>query len=415
MNQAITGQLRQDAMQIALTAIEASKPVSAVKKAVESMQLCGDVYLVSVGKAAWQMAHTAVQSLKHPIKQGIVLTKYGHVEGEIPGVLCLEAGHPVPDENSFCGTQKILELTADLSPNDTVLFLLSGGGSALFEKPLISSAELQEVTQRMLSGGMDIVSMNTIRKRLSAVKGGRFAQWCAPAQIKTIILSDVLGDRLDTIASGPAAPDCSTSQQAMDIATQYDLLISPAVRQCLERETPKQLHNVQNHIVGSVRQLCDAGMEEAKNLGYETVFLTDDLRCEASQAGCDLALLLKQHAQDGKKLAFIAGGETVVHVKGKGLGGRNQELALAAALELDGVANVTLLSIGSDGTDGPTDAAGGCVDGETCAKLKEKGISIEGVLAENNAYHALQAVDCLIKTGPTGTNVNDLGVGLILP
>ena len=156
-------------------------------------------------------------------------------------------------------------------------------------------------------------------------------------------------------------------------------------------------------------------LQKAKNLGYETVFLTDDLRCEASQAECDLALLLKQHAQDGKKLAFIAGGETVVHVKGKGLGGRNQELALAAALELDGATNVALLSIGSDGTDGPTDAAGGCVDGETCAKLKEKGISIEGVLAENNAYHALQAVDCLIKTGPTGTNVNDLVVGLILP
>lgn len=415
INKAMTKQLRQDVMQIALTAIEASKPVSAVKKAVESMQMCGDVYLISVGKAAWQMANTAVQSLKHPIKQGIVLTKYGHVEGNIPGVLCLEAGHPVPDENSFRGTQKIMDLTANLTPNDTVLFLLSGGGSALFEKPLISLEELQEVTQRMLSSGMDIVSMNTIRKRLSAVKGGRFAQWCAPAQIKTIILSDVLGDRLDTIASGPAAPDCSTSRWAMDIATQYNLLISPAVCECLERETPKQLRNVQNQIVGSVRQLCDAAMEKAKYLGYETVFLTDSLCCEASQAGREMACLLKQHANDGKKLAFIAGGETIVHVKGNGLGGRNQELALAAAIELAGVPNVALLSIGSDGTDGPTDAAGGCVDGNTYHDLREKGQSPEAYLTDNDAYHALQAVDCLIKTGPTGTNVNDLVVGLILP
>lgn len=415
VNQAMTKQLRQDAMQITLMAIGESKPASAVKKAIETMQLCGDVYLVSVGKAAWQMANTAVQTLKHPIKQGIVLTKYGHVEGNIPGVLCLEAGHPVPDENSVRGTQKILEMTQNLKLSDTVLFLLSGGGSALFEKPLISLEQLKEVTDRMLRGGMDITQMNTIRKRLSAVKGGRFANWCAPARVETVILSDVLGDAMDMIASGPTVADPATSAEAMDLAKQYDLLISPEIAACIGRETPKAVSNVQNRIIGSVRQLCDAAVEKAKYLGYETVFLTDNLCCEASQAGREMACLLKQHANDGKKLAFIAGGETIVHVKGNGLGGRNQELALAAAIEIAGLPNVALLSIGSDGTDGPTDAAGGFVDGSTYHDLREKGQSPEAYLTDNDAYHALQAVDCLIKTGPTGTNVNDLVVGLILP
>lgn len=415
INKAMTKQLRQDVMQIALTAIEASKPVSAVKKAVESMQMCGDVYLVSVGKAAWQMANTAVQTLKHPIKQGIVLTKYGHVEGNVPGVLCLEAGHPVPDENSVRGTQKILEMTQNLKSSDTVLFLLSGGGSALFEKPLIHLDRLKEVTDRMLRGGMSISQMNTIRKRLSAVKGGRFAQWCAPARVETVILSDVLGDAVDMIASGPTMADTSTSADAIELAKQYELLFSPEVAACLEAETPKEVTNARNHIIGSVRQLCDAAMEKAKGLGYETIFLTENLCCEASQAGRELASLLKKHASDGKKLAFIAGGETVVHVTGDGLGGRNQELALAAAIEFAGVSNAALLSIGSDGTDGPTDAAGGYVDGSTYHNMQEKGICVERMLANNDAYHALNTVGSLIKTGPTGTNVNDLVVGLILP
>ena len=250
---------------------------------------------------------------------------------------------------------------------------------------------------------------------VSDEKGGRFAQWCAPAKVETIILSDVLGDAVDMIASGPTVADSSTNVEAMKIAKQYDLLISPEVTACVQAETPKNVPNARNHIIGSVRQLCDSAVEQAKRLGYKTVFLTDSLCCEASQAGQDIASLLKKHANDGEKRAFIAGGETVVHVKGKGLGGRNQELALAAAIELSGVPNVALLSVGSDGTDGPTDAAGGFIDGDTYRNLKEKGFSPEERLADNDAYHALDAVDCLIKTGPTGTNVNDLVIGLILP
>lgn len=408
-------QLRKDILDIATFAIDRAKPDVAAKQALNGLQNSGDIYLVAVGKAAWQMADAAVKYLNRPITKGIVLTKYGHVKGVIPGVECLEAGHPVPDENSVGGTQKILEMTQDLKASDTVLFLLSGGGSSLFEKPLIPLDQLKEVTDRMLRGGMSISQMNTIRKRLSTVKGGRFAQWCEPATVETIVLSDVLGDAIDMIASGPTVADPSTSAETMELAKQYDLLISSEMVACLETETPKEIPNARNHIIGSVRQLCDAAMEKAKNLGYETVFLTDSLCCEASQAGRELAHLLKQHANDGKKLAFIAGGETIVHVKGNGLGGRNQELALAAAIELAGVSNVALLSIGSDGTDGPTDAAGGCVDGKTYYDLKENGRSPESYLADNDAYHALQAVDCLIKTGPTGTNVNDLVVGLILP
>lgn len=410
-----TEQLRKDILEIATFAIDRARPDAAVRRALDGLQINGDIYLVAVGKAAWKMADATVKYLNRPIAKGIVLTKYDHVKGVIPGVECLEAGHPVPDENSIDGTQKILEMTQCLKPSDTVLFLLSGGGSALFEKPFIPLEQLKIITDRMLCGGLSITQMNTIRKRLSAVKGGRFAQWCGPATVETIILSDVLGDAIDMIASGPTAADPSTSAEAMSLAKQFDLLISPEVVACLEAETPKETPNARNHIIGSVRQLCDAAIEKAKSLGYETIFLTDSLCCEASQAGRELAYLLKQHANDGKKLAFIAGGETIVHVKGNGLGGRNQELALAAAIEFAGISNAALLSIGSDGTDGPTDAAGGCVDGETYTHLKEKGRNAEAYLANNDAYHALNTVGSLIRTGPTGTNVNDLVVGLILP
>lgn len=406
-------QLYKDILDIAMYAINRAKPDYAVKRALERLRFDGDIYLVAVGKAAWQMADAAMKCVPKPICQGIVLTKYGHIRGELPGVLCLEAGHPIPDRNSVEGTQKILQMTQRLKATDTVLFLLSGGGSALFESPLISLDALKEITERMLRAGMDIGQINTIRKRLSAVKGGRFAQWCLPAKVETIILSDVLGDKVDMIASGPTVADPSTCAQAMELAKKFGLLISPEVTVCLEAETPKQITNGHCSIIGSVRQLCSAAMERAGALGYETVFLTDDLSCEASRAGREIGNHLKRHAADGRKIAYIAGGETVVHVKGKGLGGRNQELALAAAIELAGVRNTSLLSIGSDGTDGPTDAAGGYVTGNTCTALKKQGLSAEAFLADNDAYHALEAVGGLIKTGPTGTNVNDLVIGLI--
>ena len=304
-------------------------------------------------------------------------------------------------------------MTADLSPADTVLFLLSGGGSALFEKPLVPSAELQSITRQLLACGADIVEMNTIRKRLSAVKGGRFAAHCAPAQVQTIVLSDILGDPPDMIASGPTVPDLSTCDEALKIAQKYDLQLSPAARACLGSETPKHLDNISLQIIGSVRELCSAAAAQCRVLGYEPLYLTDRLNCEAREAGRFLAAIARSHAADGKKLAFIAGGETVVHLTGHGLGGRNQEIALAAAETLHSLPNAAVISVGSDGTDGPTDAAGGYADGDTQSALASAGWNITDALRQNDAYHALQAVDGLICTGPTGTNVNDVSIALV--
>ena len=405
--------LHEDALHIVTSAIDAVKPDAAVRRALQGATFPGRVFLVAVGKAGWQMAHAALQCLPTPPAQGIVVTKYGHVLTDLPGIRCLEAGHPVPDENSFAATQAVLDMTADLSPADTVLFLLSGGGSALFESPLVPGAELQAITRQLLACGADIVEMNTIRKRLSAVKGGCFAAHCAPAGVQTIVLSDILGDPPDMIASGPAASDLSTCDEALKIAEKYDLQLSPAARTCLGTETPRHLDNVQMQIIGSVRELCAAAAAQCRALGYEPLYLTDRLNCEAREAGRFLAAIARSHANDGKKLAFIAGGETVVRLTGSGLGGRNQEIALAAAENLSGLSNAAVISIGSDGTDGPTGAAGGYADGGTQAALASAGWNIADALRQNDAYHALQTVNGLVHTGPTGTNVNDVAIALV--
>ena len=406
-------QLRQDAQWIVEQAIAAVKPDQAVRRALENVSLTGNVYLVAVGKAAWQMAAAAVRELKVPVCKGMVITKYGHVMGDIPGIHCWEAGHPVPDDNSFAATQAVLEMTANLKAEDTVLFLLSGGGSALFEKSLVKPETLQEVTRILLGAGADIMQINTIRKRLSAVKGGRFAAHCAPARVEAVILSDVLGDPVDMIASGPAAADPVTSEEAKAVADRYGVGSLEGVAACMGMETPKEVPNVHTQIIGSVRELCRAAEKTASSLGYECIFLSDSLDGEASDTGRELAEKLKGYACSGRKVALIAGGETVVHLKGNGLGGRNQELALTAATVLDGISNAAIISVGSDGTDGPTDAAGGYADGDTVRELAEKGLDIHAYLANNDSYHALKTVGNLIITGPTGTNVNDVTIGLI--
>ena len=405
--------LRRDAQQIAEQAIAAVKPDEAVRRALENVTLTGNVYLAAVGKAAWQMAAEAVREGKVPVHKGIVITKYDHVMGELPGITCYEAGHPVPDGNSFSATQAVLDMTEDLTAEDTVLFLLSGGGSALLEKPLVKPEVLQEVTRILLGAGADITQINTVRKRLSAVKGGRFAAHCAPARVEAIILSDILGDPVDMIASGPAAADSVSAEEAKRIAAQYGVDALEGVAPCLEAETPKEVPNVHTQIIGSVRELCRAAERCASALGYECIFLSDRLAGEASETGRQLAETLKNYADSGKKTALIAGGETVVHLKGSGLGGRNQELILAAATVLDGISNAAMISVGSDGTDGPTDAAGGYADGDTVRELTQKGMDIHAYLANNDSYHALKAVGNLIITGPTGTNVNDVTVGLV--
>ena len=418
--------LRADADAIIQSAIAAVLPDAAVARALEKLPPpAGRLVLVAAGKAAWQMAKAAREVLAQrasPLHGGIVITKYGHVKAPLPGILCREAGHPVPDAAGFAATAEALALVRGLGAQDAVLFLLSGGGSALFEAPLIPGEELQAVTAQLLACGADITEMNTVRKRLSAVKGGRFAEACAPANVFGVVLSDIVGDPLDMIASGPAVPDSTTCADALAVAEKYDLILSDAARECLAQETPKTLANVENRITGSVRQLCAAAAQAAAERGYTPVLLTDCLTCQAKEAGSFLASILRTHAarKPGEKLAFLAGGETVVRLTGKGLGGRNQELALAAAAGIDGMANAAVFSGGSDGTDGPTDAAGGYADGDTAAALRAarttaypQGAEIWQVLEDNDAYHALQAMDGLLFTGPTGTNVNDVAVALL--
>ena len=404
--------LRKEADRIITAGIKAVMPDEAVQRALAGFKPSGGkIILVAAGKAAWQMARAAVACLGC-VDKGIVITKYGHVMGDIPGLECFEAGHPVPDENSFAATEKALDLVDGLRENDDVVFLLSGGGSALFEQPLIPGRELADITNRLLASGADIVEINTIRKRLSRVKGGRFAMKCRPARVFSIVLSDILGDPLDMIASGPACPDSSTCRQALNITEKYALDLSDRTRQLLNIETAKELDNVTTIITGSVSRLCAAAEKECRALGYETFILTDRLDCQAREAGRFLGNIVKTHGGSGRKLAFIAGGETVVHLTGKGKGGRNQELALAAAEGISGL-NAAVFSVGSDGTDGPTDAAGGYVDGDTFGELKRKGTDIYKVLADNDAYNALKETEGLIITGPTGTNVNDVAVALI--
>ena len=407
--------LRSHSDEIVRQAILAVQPDSAVRRVLENHPFPGRIFLVAAGKAAWQMAKTAKNILGNRIDCGIVITKYQHVMAPISNIICLEAGHPIPDDNSFRATQQALALTTNLQPEDTVLFLLSGGGSALFEAPLIPGEELQRITAQLLACGADTVEINTIRKRLSAVKGGRFAQHCAPAQVFSIVLSDILGDPLDMIASGPACPDSSTCAQALKIAEKYHLNLTAEALALLHRETPKELDNVTTHITGSVRELCLAAAGCCRELGYSPVILTDQLCCEAREAGSFLASVVRTHAGTEKPLAFIAGGETVVHLTGNGKGGRNQELALSAATGIQGIPGAAVFSIGSDGTDGPTDATGGYVDGTTATRLEAQNIHIHEVLQRNDAYHALERCNGLIFTGPTGTNVNDVAVALVRP
>lgn len=407
--------LREDARRIVNEAIAGVLPNQAVEAALADRRFPGRVYLVAIGKAGFSMAQAAAKVLGPALVKGVVLTKYGHAQGLLERIEVVEAGHPVPDRNTLYGTEKVLALVEGLTATDTVLFLVSGGGSALFEKPLpgVDLTDLEKITQQLLACGADIVEINTIRKRLSAVKGGRFAHLCRPAQVFSVILSDVLGDRLDSIASGPAWPDAATVEDALTIVEKYKLSLPSSLLAKLKLETPKQVDNVTVMVTGSVKALCREAAAAAARLGYRPVILTTQLTCEAREGGRFLAAIARE-IRDGGYLqppcAVILGGETVVNVKGKGKGGRNQEFALAAAEGIAGLSDTVVIAAGSDGTDGPTDAAGGLVDGQTQEVLLRQGLKIGAVLEDNNAYCGLAACDGLLLTGPTGTNVNDVAV-----
>ena len=406
--------LRKDADRIIDRAIKESLPDSAVRKALQEFpETKGKVVLIAVGKAAWQMADAAYSFLGNRISGGVVVTKYDHSKGRIGNLEIYEGGHPVPDENSYKGTSAAIKAVEGLGEEDIVLFLVSGGGSALFEKPLIPSSDMARLTSELLASGASITEMNTIRKRMSAVKGGKFALLCKPAKVFSIVLSDIIGDPLDMIASGPAYPDSSTREEAAAIAEAYGLTLTDEMKKLLAEETPKSLDNVETHVTGSVRELCASASRAAEELGYKSFVITSYLSCIAREAGVMMADIAMHNKDSKESLAFIMGGETVVKLTGKGKGGRNQELALSAAPLLSSVENAAVFSVGSDGTDGPTDAAGGYVDSDTLSILKAKGIDVQKVLEDNDAYHALEKCGGLVITGPTGTNVNDVSVLLI--
>ncbi|MFW6388256.1 MAG: glycerate kinase type-2 family protein [bacterium] len=410
--------LRDEAQEIGTDAVNAMLPDTAVRSALGERSPNGRVILVAIGKAAWSMAKAAWEELGSQIERGIVITKDGHSEGEIGPLVIREASHPIIDERALAATEEALSMVSGLSGEDTVLFLVSGGGSALFEKPVegISLQDLQDITGTLMNKGADIVTLNAVRKRCSSVKGGRFALAAAPARVEALILSDVLGDRLDSIASGPAAPDAITTDEVTDMVRRYGLAEHHAVQKILTQETPKTLDNVHSRIIGSVSVLCEHTRRELTERGYNTLQLTSTVNGEAAEVGKFLAEIAREVQEHGHPAAppcaILVGGETVVNVTGDGKGGRNQEMALAAALAIEGLDNTVVLCLASDGTDGPTDATGGIVDGKSAARIRDAGLDPRDLLARNDAYRALEASQDLLKSGPTGTNVNDIAVVL---
>ena len=407
----ISKSMLNDAKKICFHAIDSCLPEGGVARALEDLQIDKEVYLLAVGKAAFNMALEASRHVS--IKEGIVISKYGHISGSIKNVECFEAGHPIPDRNGLKASEEAIRMCEDLKSDDIVLFLLSGGASALFESPLIPLERLQDLSTQMLKKGLNIFEINAVRKKLSRVKGGRFGDLCKPAKVYSIILSDVLSDRLDTIGSGPTVRDETGTQETLKILEDHDIDLCENIRKIILSSAPGKADNCENIVIGSVRILCQKAMKEAERLGYKAVLIDDHIDMEARDAGQFLFEKIQEYRGSGEDVALIMGGETIVHVKGKGLGGRNQELVFSQMKNIAGMDDVLIMSVGSDGTDGPTDAAGGYVDGSSYEKLKKAGGDFEALLEDNDSYHGLKMIGSLIFTGPTGTNVNDISIALI--
>jgi|LSQX01.2.fsa_nt_gb hydroxypyruvate reductase len=381
-------------------AIRDTSPYKAVYDYLSDKTFDGKTVVLSIGKAAAPMATAAFDALGDNISDALVITKYDHAK-DLPEIFnIIEAGHPVPDENSINAAKSALKKVENLCEQDTVIVLLSGGGSALFEYPVIPFDEYMKLVDSLLKSGCTINEMNIVRKHLSKVKGGNFAKACRKAHVLTLILSDVLGDKLDIIASGPTVADQSTIEEAKLILQKYNIEIPELI------ETPKSLDNSTAIIVGNIDTLCNSVKNTLEEYGYKTVIYGTNIEGEAR----DVAKILCNEIKKAEpKTAIIMCGETTVTVKGNGKGGRNQELALAASIEIAGSKDIQVFAFGSDGTDGPTDAAGGIIDGTTAEKIfKISGKNAKEYLENNDSYNALKSVDSLIITGATGTNVNDV-------
>ncbi|MFO7881925.1 MAG: glycerate kinase [Kosmotogaceae bacterium] len=407
-------ELRKTALYIFNESIKKVLPDRAVKEKLLKLHFDEDIFIVAIGKAAWRMAQSTVETLGDKVKNGIVITKYSHSKGHIDKLDIYEAGHPVPDENTIKAAKQLLYKLSQIDKKTRILFLVSGGGSSLFELPRegITLSDLQKITESLLKSGANIVEINAVRKHLSAVKGGRFAEIASPMKITTLALSDVLDDKIDSIASGPAYPDSSTSNEAISILKEYNIDISKEISNALKKETPKSLNNIESFIIGNVTMVCEEALKIASEMSYNATILTTSLDCEAREAGKFFGSMIHEINAENRPLkrpcVIIAGGETVVHVTGNGKGGRNQELALSAAIKIKGLDKAILLSAGTDGTDGPTDSAGGLVDGFSYSRLLNKDVNPVDELKKSNSYNALEKSGDLVKTGPTGTNVNDL-------
>ncbi len=401
------------------------------------------IFLTGFGKASFQMAKAFLESTEPDIiKNGIVITKYGHkvrdelrvTSDESRKIKVYEASHPVPDENGLNATKEIIELLHTSDKETLILCLVSGGGSALLVSPYdgITLKDKQLVTDRLLKAGADITELNAVRKHLSKVKGGRLAQIAHPAQVISLMISDVIGDKPDVIASGPTAPDSSTFSDAIDVIYRYRLneSIPPNIMDMFYKgrdgnipETPSPdnpiFNNVSNLIIGSNAGALSAAKDKAEELEFNTEIISSDLAGEAKTAGKRLAKKAIEtrntlHAtHNKKKVCLISGGETTVTVKGTGKGGRNTELALSFAREIHGIYGITLLSAGTDGTDGPTDAAGAIVNGKTIDSAKSLELDPDEYMKNNDSYNFFKQINSLLFTGPTGTNVMDIQIIII--
>jgi glycerate 2-kinase len=439
-----TKKLRKDALAIFRAGVKAVNPVIAVKqhfRVRDGILSVGNrtydlaeykgVYVVGAGKASAAMAQPVEEILGDRIRAGAVNVKYGHdVPLKIIGVN--EAGHPLPDEAGLKATRQIIQLLQQTGDKDLVICLLSGGGSALLPSPAqgLTLEDMQEVTKHLLEVGATIHEINAVRKHISKLKGGQLARLVYPSTLISLILSDVIGDRLESIASGPTAPDTSTFGDCLDILDKYNIRqkIPAAVLEHLERgakgeikETPKAedqaFKKTQNVIIGSNIVAVKAAREKAQELKYHSLIHSSFVEGEAREAARVHAALAKEILSTGSPVprpaCVISGGETTVTIRGRGLGGRNQEFALAAAIEIDGLEDVVILSGGTDGTDGPTDAAGAVVDGETVRRAKALGLDAGHYLRENDSYHFFKPLGDLLVTGPTYTNVMDLQLVIV--
>jgi len=437
--------MRKQALDIFNASLKAVDPVLAVRRYLRkednllrihdahfNLSSFNRVYLIGFGKAAAAMAKGVEEVLGEELNGGIISVKYGHLDKLSSKIKINEAGHPVPDDAGMKGAKEMVEFLNHRDEKDLVICVISGGGSAILPLPCegITLAEKQETTKLLLACGADIKEINAIRKHISQVKGGQLARITQPATLVTLILSDVIGDPLDSIASGPAAPDQTTFEDCWAILTKYELLgkIPPAVEQHLKSgvdkfisDTPKvgdpAFSKTYNNIVGSNWEAVVAARDYAQKLGFNTLILSTFVEGETKDVARVHAAIAKEVNKTGNPInipaCIISGGETTVTIRGDGLGGRNQEFVLAAAMDIQGMEKVVVLSAGTDGTDGPTDAAGAIADGETIQRATQLNLDTFNYLQNNDSYHYFEQLNDLVKTGPTNTNVMDIRIVLI--